>query len=892
MDRNSEIEKRLTNWNLYRLDLNSLLDWLKEREKERTKLQLRYIHIKRIPRLKQRIENLLETIPIGEEMCKQLEEQQINLLQFCDDALATSVRMEYASVNQRIANLRAALEIWKDFLLKIIQLSQTYDTKMKFLQNEFETIQKLIDNTTKAQFGNTNAIQERLTILRNHRIKLSNLTPELERLNVIQEELKECISPHDMKSIRQMIWILWQQHSDIDLQLSNLINMMEERLSLHSMFLTRYDKIMKWIDEIEKRINREIDISYVRDPHTIAKKLENEIQSEMSLKEKEREWLLSTGRELLSMNDSGSSNVEGIRTDVQYKIDNLIDRWERLKYLCKQRNNKANDLRMTLLRLEERISQIRQWLFEMEIELSKLITINAAEPEAIELLLRDHDKIQRSIEKESGNIGEVLNLCEMLLNDTETWKTNPNISNLADITHNLEKRWKNVCRLSADRKKNILGIWSLLQDVLKLTTDNDRWLKKQINDLNILEKDLNKLSSEQIQNRINDIELKIQEIQLHEPAFKQLQQSYSKLVMVHGLNPETVRNLTITSKQMLEKWHELIPKAYNILEILNKDIRIYHEFMNNHNKAILSLTQLDAELTQIQHLTPKSTNDNNEQVEQQNSENKLKRIENLENELRYLEKMLKKTDELGDETKKRIKKDDIQNIQTLINEYQILWKDIQTRILLIKKEILEHITTAKAAIKLKQLPTEIDECIQVETLKFQQDNATQVNTLNNQQKLLKRMTSITAKDAYLMELESAIKECQDNLNNFEQVINDKTKMPGVQKISKLLASCQSSVELMKHLSTLLVTECSATNNEAQLDIVTNLQLQFEKLQDKWKLRQQQNDTENRYNSTITNHNTSSSSNNRNYRKRFFNIYNFAILILMISVYLHYKMNTQ
>jgi nesprin-1 len=66
---------------------------------------------------------------------------------------------------------------------------------------------------------------------------------------------------------------------------------------------------------------------------------------------------------------------------------------------------------------------------------------------------------------------------------------------------------------------------------------------------------------------------------------------------------------------------------------------------------------------------------------------------------------------------------------------------------------------------------EVDESIQVETLKFEQDSAVQVNTLPP-------MTRLTSRDAYLYELETAIQECTTNLDSLEDALRSPTPQGG------------------------------------------------------------------------------------------------------------------
>lgn len=49
-------------------------------------------------------------------------------------------------------------------------------------------------------------------------------------------------------------------------------------------------------------------------------------------------------------------------------------------------------------------------------------------------------ELQKTIEKQSGHIADVLNLCELLLSDTESCKTSVNTESITVATEALEKR--------------------------------------------------------------------------------------------------------------------------------------------------------------------------------------------------------------------------------------------------------------------------------------------------------------------------------------------------------------------------------------------------------------------------------------------------------------------
>lgn len=603
---------------------------------------------------------------------------------------------------------------------------------------------------------------------------------------------------------------MWQQHADLDQQLTTLINQIDERLSLSDIFAAKYDRLMEWMDGIENRLDSEAH-SVLRDPEELLRRLEKDVESEIALREREREWLLSSGRELLTFYATNSDNDQRTRNEIERKVNAVVERWERLKNLCKQRTTQIHELKTTMLKLQDRIAAIRAWLYTVESELAKPVVFESSANSAFDKVVHENEKLQRSIEKESSNVGEVLNLCEMLLSDVDTWKAHVDTNNLSIAVDSLDRRWKNVCKASVERKRRTHTVWTLLLEVLLLTSEQVNWIDEQENDLNKLEQNLTNLPKNQIQQRIDALESKIREFEQQQPKFKLLGQSYSKLVKTDGVDPANIQDLTNASKYILSRYEQLTPRALDIIGKLNMDMKVYREFLNTHGKAVVALSQIDGDLTKVEHLS------------KPDPEEQLNNIRMLEQELKLCESDLAQADTLGLVIMKKSKPEDIDAIQTLIDEYQTMWKDITTRITTIKTE------TTTTISKLK----DIQENVQVQQRRFETDSAVQVNTLPG----LNRQTSITPKDAYIYELEAALKECRENLEQLDKEINNPKRKAGSQVVQKLISNTQSSVELLNHLSSILVTECFCTDEEAAVAEVVDITAKKDALIALWKAKE-------------------------------------------------------
>ena len=186
-----------------------------------------------------------------------------------------------------------------------------------------------------------------------------------------------------------------------------------------------------------------------------------------------------------------------------------------------------------------------------------------------------------------------------------------------------------------------------------------------------------------------------------------------------------------------------MPKINTIIAALQRDQKTYREFISAHGAAVIGLTQVDVMLTQLQHLAAPD--------QKVSPRRRLQELSDIDTELAKQSATLRRADELALQVMHESNQDDVTSIQELVDEYQLLWKDIKERVnsLRIKIEAQER--------------QEVDEAVQVETLKFERDTAVQVDTLP-------KFTRMTSFDAYLIELESAISECRVALDALENAV--------------------------------------------------------------------------------------------------------------------------
>lgn len=94
-------------------------------------------------------------------------------------------------------------------------------------------------------------------------------------------------------------------------------------------------------------------------------------------------------------------------------------------------------------------------------------------------------------------------------------------------------------------------------------------------------------------------------------------------------------------------------------------------------------------------------------------------------------------------------------------------------------------------------------------------------------------TELLRKDSFLYELQTALANATTNLDELESAIRSSDK-----NLSKNIATCQMSVDLIKHLSIILKTQCGVPESNITLVKSEDLITKYEELLVKFRSQQQ------------------------------------------------------
>lgn len=795
-ERQIEIESRLDAWEKYRKRQSDLLESIDDIEREKSLLQLKQIYLKSVPKTKTQIEEILSKVTDTEKDIVDMKNNQANLLNFIDDISSSALRLEFSSTHQRLANIRASLETWTGFLKRIQELNKTYEFQVKLIQDNYQRQMNFLSSIKNDVATNVGNSKQQLDVLKDKQKSLIEIKMELENFNALKDEMKDYVSTYDIKMIRQTIWILWQKYTDLNYEYSLLLNQIEERICLQTEFVIRYENLMFWLNETEGRLMEASSQKYPEDD-SYMKHYANNILEDFALKEYDRKWIQSVGSELLMFYSSASEqNFDSPeKIDIECKLANLNTKWNNLKTLYDSRSRKINEIKATYYNLEARIAEIRAWLFETEKELLKPYIFEKADKASFEKQFVEYETVQRSVESHSASIAEILNLSEMVLSELRNFDMEMTVKNLDLAINNIECRWTKLCKSLVQRKRNLLSLWNTLEELTTSTNANEKWLTDCDNLCNSIElQSATKMSKDMAKGNINKLNEYLGKIASETQTFAILEKLYNT-VLTANIDVNNIRSVTSETRRILIIWKTISIRITSIKNLLENHLEESSSFENQHENVILGLTQADVDITNIKHLKMYERTDD-----------ELQRLDNVKSSYDKIKQSIDEAELTRKSLMETSSEEERLRMKSMSDEYFKLFNSIK--------------------LSYDEMAQQYENLMKREIVE-ERDAAVQVNTLQAQ-------ASVSPKDAYKYEISSAINEFRTNIDALENIVAENgNNESGVisktasQKVGKNIAACESSLELIKYLNSLLINDYKCDDDEAHTKEIGELYDRFQ-----------------------------------------------------------------
>uniref|UniRef100_A0A8C8SFJ9 Spectrin repeat containing nuclear envelope protein 1 n=1 Tax=Pelusios castaneus TaxID=367368 RepID=A0A8C8SFJ9_9SAUR len=414
-------------------------------------------------------------------------------------------------------------------------------------------------------------------------------TDDLAQLTLLKDSLAPYISADDISILNERVELLHRQWEELCHQISLRRQQVSERLNEWVVFSEKNKELCEWLTQMESKVSQNGDILI----EEMIEKLKKDYQDEIAMAEENKIQLQQMGERL------AKASHESKASEIEYKLGKVHDRWQHLLDLIAARVKKLKETLVAVQQLDKNMNSLRSWLAHIESELSKPIVYETCDSEEIQRKLNEQQELQRDIEKHSTGVASVLNLCEVLLHDCDACATETECDSIQQATRNLDRRWRNICAMSMERRLKIEETWRLWQKFLDDYSRFEDWLK-------ISERTAAFPSSSGVLYTVAKEELK-----KFEAFQRQVHESLTQLELINKqyrrLARENRTDSACSLKQMVhegnQRWDNLQKRVTSILRRLKHFIGQREEFETARDSILVWLTEMDLQLTNIEHFS-------------------------------------------------------------------------------------------------------------------------------------------------------------------------------------------------------------------------------------------------------------------------------------------------
>lgn len=581
------IDSQVRQWQRYREMAEKLRKWLAEVS------SLPLGGLGSIPVPLQQVRILFDDVQFKEKVFLRQQGSYIltveagkQLLLSADSGAEAALQAELTEIQEKWKSARTHLEEQKKKLAFLLKDWEKCEKGIADSLEKLRTFKKKLSLPLPEHHEELHAEQMRCKELEN---VVGRWTEDLAELNLLRDALAGCISAEDISILNERVELLQRQWEELCHQVSLRRQQVSERLNEWAVFSEKNKELCEWLTQMESKVSQNGDILI----EEMIEKLRKDYQEEIAVAQENKIQLQQMGERL------AKASHESKASEIQYKLGKVNERWRHLLDLIAARVKKLKETLVAVQQLDKNMGSLRAWLAHIESELAKPIVYDSCNSEEIQRKLNEQQELQRDIEKHSTGVASVLNLCEVLLHDCDACATDAECDSIQQATRNLDRRWRHICAMSMERRLKIEETWRLWQKFLDDYSRFEDWLK-------ISERTAAFPSSSGVLYTVAKEELK-----KFEAFQRQVHESLTQLELINKqyrrLARENRTDSACSLRQMVhggnQRWDDLQKRVTSILRRLKHFISQREEFETARDSILVWLTEMDLQLTNIEHFS-------------------------------------------------------------------------------------------------------------------------------------------------------------------------------------------------------------------------------------------------------------------------------------------------
>ncbi|CAG5866901.1 unnamed protein product [Menidia menidia] len=429
---------------------------------------------------------------------------------------------------------------------------------------------------------------------------LEDWAESLTELSTMKTDLSQYIIADDVLLLQEQVEDLHCQWEELCVKVSLRKQEIADRLNAWIIFNEKNKELCEWLTQMENKVAHNSDLNI----EEMVEKLKKDCMEEINLFSENKTHLKQLGEQLITASNKTKE------TEINEKLKDVNDRWQHLFDHIEARVRKLKETLVTVQQLDKNMSNLRTWLSRIEAELAKPVVYDVCHSDEIQRKLSEQQDLQRDIEQHTESVASVLTLCDVLLHDADACGSDLENDSIQQTTRSLDRRWRNICAMSMERRMRIEETWRLWCKFLDDYSRFEDWLRAaeltaaSPDSANVLytsaKEELKKFEAfqRQVHERLTQLELVNK--QYRRLARENRTDAASKIkVMVHDGN---------------QRWDFLQRRVAAVLRRLKHFTSQREDFEGTREGILVWLTEMDLQLTNVEHFSESDIEDKMRQM--------------------------------------------------------------------------------------------------------------------------------------------------------------------------------------------------------------------------------------------------------------------------------------
>ncbi|KTF80154.1 hypothetical protein cypCar_00031626 [Cyprinus carpio] len=431
---------------------------------------------------------------------------------------------------------------------------------------------------------------------------LEDWAVSLSELSTMKTDLSQYIFTDDVLLLQEQVDHLHCQWEELCLKVSLRKQEIADRLNAWIIFNEKNRELCEWLTQMENKVAHSAELSI----EEMVEKLQKDCMEEINLFSENKTHLKQLGEQLITASNKTKE------TEINDKIKDINDRWQHLFDHIEARVRKLKETLVTVQQLDKNMSNLRTWLSRVEGELAKPIIYSICHCDEIQRKLAEHQDLQRDIEQHTEGVASVLTLCDVLLHDADACGSDGENDSIQQTTLSLDRRWRNICAMSMERRMRIEETWRLWCKFLDDYSRFEEWL-------NTAERTAANPATKDVLYTCAKEELKKFEAfqrQVHErlTQLELVNKQYRRLARENRTDGASKLKLMVHEGN--QRWDTLQKRVATVLRRLKHFTSQREDFEGTREGILVWLTEMDLQLTNVEHF---SESDIHEKMRQLNA---------------------------------------------------------------------------------------------------------------------------------------------------------------------------------------------------------------------------------------------------------------------------------